>query len=221
MVQGATHLTAGARLKLAPVFRDLDSSVRAKIGDQGNFRTLKPSEVLWRFGSRAYELAFVWEGELQVRRQKEGDARVLYRTVHINEVIGFSNAIGRSLCTADIAAGTSGARVLVVPGDSMRSLIAVHPEIAYHALAYLGDLVGRLSDQIERLHSDDLEARLLLRLRTLAEGRREVRVRHQDLADQVGARRESVSRILKSLEDRGIVVCHRGRIDVLARETHG
>jgi CRP/FNR family transcriptional regulator, cyclic AMP receptor protein len=203
------------RLALASVFRGIGDAAIEAIAKTAELRTLRRRQILWKQGSHAYELAFVWAGQLDVTRSFEG--RVTYRAVRINEVIGFSNAIGRAVCSVDVVAGEeSGTRVLIVPGDVLRSLIPIHPEIAYRALEYMGDLVGRLSDEIEMLHHGTLEGRLVRRITELAEGRREVRVTHLELAEQVAARRESVTRALALLEERGMIKCGRGRIEILS-----
>jgi CRP-like cAMP-binding protein len=199
------------RLKEAAVFRGLSDEALAAIAAQTVMRSLRAGQVLWKQGSHAYELAFVWEGELEVVRHVEG--RVAYRAVTMNQMIGFSNAIGRAVCTVDVVAGPP-TRLLITPGDVLRGLIPKFPEIAYRALSHMGDLLGRLSDEVEMLHNHSLEGRVVHRLRALAAGQTEVRITHQALADQVGARRESVTRTLIELEKRGMVTCHRGRIGV-------
>jgi len=204
--------SAAARLGQAAVFRGLGEAALEAIAKHATMRALRPRQVLWKQGSFAYELAFVWEGRLDVARNIEG--RVTYRAVKMNEVIGFSNAMGRAVCTVDVVAAES-TRVLLVPGDVLRGLVPRYPEIAFRALEYMGELVGRLSDEVEMLHHGSLEGRLVRRLRELAAGKREVKVTHLDLATQVGARRESVTRALAQLEERGVLRCRRGRIEVL------
>lgn len=204
--------SAAARLGQAAVFRGLGETALEAIAKHATLRSLRRGQVLWRQGSFAYELAFVWEGHLDVARSIEG--RITYRAVKMNEVIGFSNAMGRAVCTVDVVAGES-TRVLLVPGDVLRGLVPKHPEIAFRALEYMGELVGRLSDEVEMLHHGSLEGRLVRRLRDLAAGKREVRITHLELATQVGARRESVTRALAELEERALVRCGRGRIEII------
>jgi CRP-like cAMP-binding protein len=218
----ATHSVPKAdvarRLEQAEFFRGLGEAALLAIARDGHVKSLKAGQLLWKQGTYAYELAFVWEGQLEVVRRIEG--RVTYRSVPINGVIGYSNAIGRAVCTVDVLAGPA-SRVLLIPGDVLRTLIPKHPEIAYRALETLGALVGRLSDEVEMLHHRSLEGRVVRRLRELAEGRREVVITHQALAEQVAARRESVTRALKLLEERGMITCRRGRIEIGAlREAH-
>jgi len=206
------EVLAAQRLALAPVFARLEQEVLRKIARGAQYRRMKKGELLWRQGDMAPELAFVWEGELRVARRTS--ERVVYRTVPINQVIGFSNAIGGSRCSVDVAAA-SATRVMLVDGARLRSLIPEHPEIAFHALAYMGDLVAQLSDDVELLHHADLRTRILVRLGALAEGRREIAVTHQVLAQQIGARRETVTRLLADLERAGALKRRHGRIEIL------
>lgn len=201
-----------ARIRETTIFAGLDDKACAELAAISHFRTLRKGTVLWKQGSHAYELAFVWEGALGVVRQG-GDERVGYRIVSINETIGFSNAMGRIPCSVDVIAHEA-TRVLLFPGDTLRGLVPSHPEIAFGAIAYLGELVASLSDEIEHLHSDSLEDRVLARLRKHAKGRREVVITHAELASQVAARRETITRLLATLEARGLVTLARGRITV-------
>src|SRR5262245_60345089 len=99
------------RLAAAPFFHGLERAVLLSLARQSHMRALQSGQVLWRCGAEAPELAFVWEGELRaVRRQT---AHVLYRSVPINGVIGFSNAIGRVPCSVDVVASTATRVVLV------------------------------------------------------------------------------------------------------------
>jgi CRP-like cAMP-binding protein len=104
---------------------------------------------------------------------------------------------------------------LQLPGGEVRALLARHPDVALAILGHLGGLVGALSDEVEQQREQSIAERVALKLSQLGRGRREVRVTHQALADQVGASRENVSRALKALERRGLVRLRRGRIELL------
>ena len=199
------------RLGQTALFGGLDDAPLLAMARHATLRTLRRAQVLWKHGAHAYELALVWEGQLDVVRRAE---KVHFRTVKQNEIIGVSNAMGLTPCTVDVVAAEA-SRVLLVPGELLRSLVPRHPEIAFRALDYMGALLGRLSDEVELLHRSSLEDRVVHRLRKLAAGRLEVAVTHQELAEQVAARRESVSRVLSDLEGRGMVRCRRGRIEIL------
>ncbi len=157
-----------------------------------------------------------WDNDYQLVLDvvRRADKRVTFRTVKQNEIIGVSNAMGLTPCTVDVVAGAP-TRVVLVPGELLRSLVPRYPEIAFRSLDYMGALLGRLSDEVERLHHASLEDRVLDRLRSLSAGRAEIVVTHEELAQQVAARRESVSRVLSALARRRMIRAGRGRITVL------
>lgn len=199
------------RLGIAPLFQGLGDEPLLAIAKHAQLRSLRRGQILWRYRSHAYELAFVWDGHLQVRRAEESS--LTFRTVRQNEIIGVSNAMGLTPCTVDVVAGEA-TRVLLVPGELLRSLVPKYPEIAFRALDHMGELLGRLSDEVELLHRGSLEDRVVHRLRSLSAGRQEVKITHEELAEHVAARRESVSRVLSTLEKRGMLRCRRGRIEL-------
>jgi CRP-like cAMP-binding protein len=200
------------RLGIAPLFQGLGEEPLLAIAKHAVLRSLRRGQILWKYRAHAYELAFVWDGHLQVRRAEES---LTFRAVRQNEIIGVSNAMGLTPCTVDVVAGEA-TRVLLVPGELLRSLVPKYPEIAFRALDHMGELLGRLSDEVELLHRGTLEDRVVHRLRSLSAGRKEVKITHGELAEHVAARRESVSRVLASLEKRGVLRCRRGRIELTA-----
>jgi CRP/FNR family transcriptional regulator, cyclic AMP receptor protein len=107
---------------------------------------------------------------------------------------------------------TGRCRGKVTSDSSIRS----HPRVALEALAQLGETIVKLSDEIEELRFLDLDERLLRVLRRRSKGLREIQITHEELAQQVGATRENVSRALKRLERKGAIACRHGRIGILA-----
>jgi CRP/FNR family transcriptional regulator/CRP/FNR family cyclic AMP-dependent transcriptional regulator len=85
----------------------------------------------------------------------------------------------------------------------------------------LAAMVRRLSERAEDRQTMPLAGRMAKRLLALAEqhGQRpivggpvEIRLPQQDLADLVGATRESVNKLLRGWEEQGIVGLGRGRV---------
>jgi CRP-like cAMP-binding protein len=189
MGSGIAPADFARRLAQTRLFRGLDDAPLAAIARYARLRSLRSAQVLWKQGSHAYELAFVWEGQLDVVRRTA--KRVSFRAVKQNEIIGVSNAMGLTPCTVDVVAACA-SRVLLIPGELLRSLVPKHPEIAFRALDYMGVLLGRMSDELELLHHSSLEDRVVHRLRTLADGNVEIAITHEELAQNVGARRDRV-----------------------------
>jgi CRP/FNR family transcriptional regulator, cyclic AMP receptor protein len=203
------------RLRTVDVFRDVPAADLRMLVAQGTFRNLRREDVLWRQGKLALEVAVVWGGRLAVYRDL--DVPVSYRVLVAGQAIGYSNAIARTPCSVHVKA-LEDTRLLLLPGDAMRNLIAKHPFVAYPIIAALGALVARLSDEIEQLHGSRLESRIMARLRILSDGRQRVDITNAELGGHVGATRESVSRALKLLHEQGSIERGRGWIAVVAAD---
>ena len=174
---------------------------------------LKRGEVLWRRGERADAVAVIVRGRIDVVRDSAGGKRMLLRSLGPGESAGFS-ALSGLAHSADLVAGSSSA-ALVIPGRALRDAIGRDPAVALRALAQLGATIAQLTDEMEELRFLDLDERLLRLVRRRGGALRELHITHDELAQQVGATRENVSRALKRMERRGAIACRRGRIEVL------
>ncbi|MBN2358738.1 MAG: Crp/Fnr family transcriptional regulator, partial [Deltaproteobacteria bacterium] len=106
-------------------------------------------------------------------------------------------------------------RLLAIPARCFRELLQRRPEIAVRLAIELARRVRDLSDELEAMKFASIGERVLRRLVELARDRRELRLTHQALAEQVGASRENVSRVLGLLRERRLIELGRGRITIL------
>jgi len=174
---------------------------------------LTRGQVLWRRGERADAVAVIVRGRIDVVRDSANGKRMLLRSLGPGESAGFS-ALSALAHSADLVAGAS-STALVISGRALRDAIRRDPDIALRALAQLGETIVHLTDEMEELRFLDLDERLLRLIRRRARALRELHITHDELAQQVGATRENVSRALKRMERRGAIACRRGRIEVL------
>jgi CRP/FNR family cyclic AMP-dependent transcriptional regulator len=174
---------------------------------------LARGQVLWKRGERSDAVAVIARGRIDVVRDTAGGKRMLMRSLGPPESVGLSTLSGLAH-SADLVAGESSA-VLVIPGGALREAVRRDPDVALRALAQLGETIAKLSDEMEELRFLELDERLLRLLRRRAGSLRELRITHDELAQQAGATRENVSRALKRMERRGAIACRRGRIELL------
>lgn len=201
-------------LSRIPWIAHLGPSVGAALSACAEPRALARGVVLWSRGSRPDALVAVRRGRLDVFRTSTHGDRMLLRCYGPTELLGLST-IGGAPATADVVAAEP-SQLVVLPGQAVRAALEARPQAALSALAQLGDLVGRLTDEIEELRFADLDTRVLRVLARRGRGLVEVRLTHDELAQQVGATRENVSRALKRLESRCLLRRRRGRIELRA-----
>ncbi len=201
------------RLRRSALLAPLGEAALRQLVEASRRRELRRGETLWRLGERPDALAMVLRGRLEIVRETASGDRLLLRLLGPHELVGLST-LGGAPHSADLVAGEDSA-VLVIPGSALREVLRSSPELALRALAHLGGLLSQLTDELEELRFLDLDGRLLRVLQRRARSLRELRVTHEELAQQVGATRENVSRALKRLERRGALICPRGRLEIL------
>ena len=105
--------------------------------------------------------------------------------------------------------------VLSIPARAFQDLLRKRPEVAVQLARVLAARVRGLSDQLEAMKFSSIGERLRRALITRGAGRRELRVTHQLLAEECGASRENVSRVLGFLRDADVLKLGRGRVEIL------
>ncbi len=205
--------TLTAQLSRAPLLAALDAEALARLAAAARVRRYARGQLLWQQGQRQDQAAVVLLGRLDVCRVTADGERMLLRVLGPGEVVGLSVVAGEAH-SADLVAGDA-LQVALLPGAALRQLFASRPALALAAMARLGDLLRQLTDEMEDLRFADLQQRLRSCLARLGRGRREVRLTHAELAEQVGASRANVSRALKRLERGGLLRCRRGRVELL------
>jgi CRP/FNR family transcriptional regulator len=195
------------------LLRPLGDEAHLGLARQARLRRLRRGELLWGTGERPDALAVVLSGRLDVERATESGQRILLRSLGTGEVVGLCIIAGEAH-SADLRAGGP-VEVLTISGSVFRELLRERPELALRCIARLGGLVRNLTDELEELRSLDIRERVQRLLTRLADGRREIHYTHEELAAQVGATRENVSRALKALERDGSVICRRGRVEIV------
>ncbi len=177
-------------------------------------RVIARDEVLWTQGEFADAVAVIVRGRVDVVRATADGRRMLLRSLGPGDSAGLSS-LARMPHSAHLVAGAK-STVLLVPGDALRAAIRAHPDIVLGALAQMSETIAKLSDELEETRYLDLDERLRRVLARRAHGLREIQITHDELAQQVGATRENVSRALKRMQLARAIVCRRGRIEILS-----
>ena len=113
------------------------------------------------------------------------------------------------------------ATLVVVPRTSFRACLAAHPELALEFLRLGAQRIEHLSSLAQRLAFADVPSRITALLAALAQEQTgtlvgERPLTHQEIADLIGATRETVCRAMKELYGSGRIARDHGRLRVVA-----
>lgn len=199
-------------LEVSPVFGSLDAKERRRLVEDASLFSVPDGGTLWRQGEVPNEIDVVLEGQLEVVFQREGEAVRYTRTFRPGDVVGLSTVAGEPRRSSLVAVGA--VRYAAISGRVLHDLLMEDASRAIRIIASLGDLVGTLRDEQAALVHEPLEARVREALRAEGGDGRTLHITHGQLADHIGAERRRVTRVLRRLEEEGLLHLALGRIQV-------
>jgi len=175
------------------------------------------NEVLLRENAFIQEIPLVTEGSLKVRKtDKLGREIVLY---HITQgescILSIASCLNDKQSSAEaIVEGPS--KIILIPGSKVRSWMDEFKSWRKFVLKLYYSRLDQLLSLVDGITFKQVDIRLYEKLRELYErDGRKILITHQLLAHELGTAREVVSRLLKKLEQNGIICLERGVIKIL------
>ena len=206
-----------AALQRSFVFGVIDDEARRALARAGSSCTLAAGTELFRAGDPCEEIGVLLRGRVRLwRLTSEGHVLAL-RLCGPGEILGQMSALDGGVHSVGATVDEE-VELLRIPAAAFRAILRRQVDAAIRLAQALAQRVRELSDELEAMKFSSIGARLLRVLHGLAAGRRELHVTHQALAEQVGATRQNVSRVLGELRDQGVLRLGRGRIEILDHE---
>jgi len=198
------------------VFRLGEDEIQA-LAARGSVRSFPKNTIILSEGDDTDTLYVIVSGRIKVFLSDDAGKEVILRTQGPGDYFGEIALDGRPRSASVMTLEPS--RFLVIPRANVRDFIGSHPEFAVHMIEKLIDRVRALTENFKSLALLDVYgrvARLLLDLANEQDGRLvvEERLTHQDIADRVGASREMISKIFKSLTQGGYISVDKRRITI-------
>jgi CRP-like cAMP-binding protein len=206
-----------ALLKRAPLFAGLDEDVLEKLAKQARLRRLPRNQTVVVEGEPGDSMGLVAEGRLRVVvRSPQGDEAELDRIGPVRD-FGLVAMLDGGPRTASIET-VEPTVLLVLRRDDIYPLLQSEPRLLEAVFGSLCRLIRRADDAFADRLFLTLKARLAKALLEL-EGDGDApaqRFTQADLANRVGATRQSVNQVLREFERRGFIK-HAGRTIAILR----
>jgi CRP/FNR family cyclic AMP-dependent transcriptional regulator len=195
--------------------------------DVSRLSTLRRSASLFSQGDRADAIFYIEEGLVKLTRTNSSGGRLILSVYGPGDLMGEESLSGGESQYHAEAEALSPSTVYKVPWVAIRRVIAVHPELSAALLRHLVDINLFFAHKVELLCLHDVETRILFYLEQLSKlvkpGEDELSyslpITQLELADLVGATRETVSTSLNQLERRGLVKLSRRLLTVYPRDS--
>ncbi len=196
-------------IRRVPLFSLLTNDQAQGIADAVVKRRYRRSEIIVEFGKKSNALFILLTGRARVLTADSRGREVILAVLQPGDYVGEMSLIDNEPHSATVRAEVQTDMLILGRAEFARCL----PENSSLSYAIMRGLVNRLRSAARQIESQALlvvsgrVARTLLEMAEQDGDQRIIRnkVSRQDLAKIVGASREMVSRVMKDLEERGMV----------------
>ncbi len=196
-----------------PVFRALDPVRLARLLEQAELRCVPAGTILFDARQPCRGFPLLLEGSVRVTQTNASGREILLYRLEPGQgcilsggcLLGHSSYLARAVAEQDVT-------LLSLPPALFHELLLDHEPFRRFVFDMYNTRLAEVIELVDEVAFRRLDARLAELLASRAPS---FEATHQGLADELGSVRESVSRLLRSFENRGWVRLERERIHVL------
>ena len=208
-------------LRKVPLFSDLSEGDLASFAEVTREREYPKNSVILFEDDPGDSLYIVSTGQVKVVLIGEDGREVILSVLGDGDFFGEMALIDDEPRSAHVIA-MKDSQLLVLRRDDFQAQVAMHPQIALKLLRVLVQRLRRADEKIGGLVLLDVNgrvARLLLDLADESGGPKITRrLTHHTIAQMIGSSRETVSRAMRELVDRGLIETTRREIAIKDRD---
>lgn len=196
-------------------YRDAPPDLRSRMRAVARDVRLAAGDLLFREGEPAGHFAVVGSGRLRVfRTGATGRQITLYHVRrHESSLVGMLSVLlgGPSVASAQAEVES---QILIMPGGALREWTSGSEAVRRFVFETTTRALIDVTALIEDVAFRTIEGRLAALIVQHVDASNEIRMRHEDIAAEIGTAREVISRLLEGFERSGTIVLARGRIRV-------
>lgn len=183
----------------------------------GNVRSFKEGTTIMDIGQMLTHMPLVIAGSVKIMKEdKEGNELLLYYLE-----LGDTCAVTLSCCTkptksAIKAVTESDAELLFIPVEKMEEWMIRYKSWRSFVLDSYNIRMNEMLDAIDNLAFNNMEERLYkyLRDKVMVTKESKLHTTHFEIANDLHSSRVVISRLMKKLENEGLVIQHRNYVEV-------
>lgn len=193
-----------------PFFREIDPELFERIVPYIHLKTFRKGDLIFLEGDQGDEIYFIGSGSVSIYTFDKSK-KVILALLREGEYFGEMALMKPGLVRSATAECLTQTRLYVLRRHDFQHLIEHDRNIAFHLLDYTMERLRRANQQIYDLTFLNVKNRIIKRLLGMAENNGNpadqnesvipFKITHQQLADMVGAVRETVSKVLQELQD--------------------
>lgn len=192
--------------------------LKEEVATYGSLKKFPAGSVIQQEDSYIKSIPLVLNGSLKVMRTDKDDHEILlyYITPGESCIMSFLGGIHNETSKVK-AVVEEDAEILFIPVEKASEWVKKFPEWSDYIFRLYHKRFEELLTAVNAIAFQKLDMRLLQLLKQKAElyQSRDIKITHQQLADELGTAREAVSRVMKQMENERLVVLGRNKITLL------
>ncbi len=200
--------------KSYPLFED---KLVDEIEVQGEFKTFPANEVLMRKGQYIRSTMLVLNGLIKIYREDDDGNEFLMYYLKPGEACALSLVCAAKHEASPIMAKTvTETDVMMVPVDTMSEWMSKFKSWYQFVIETYRTRFDELLTTLDNVAFRSMDERLEFYLKRAKEAQQAImlNISHQEIANELNTSREVVSRLLKKMEQKGMVNLHRNAIEL-------
>lgn len=193
-------------------------ALKEKLKELGTVKSFEEGDVIVREHSHIRSIPIVLSGTIKVFRTDEEGREILLYYIESGESCIMSFLGGLHQETSKIKAiANEPSQILFIPVDKIPLLIKEFPDWLDYIFRLYHKRFEELLEVVNAIAFTKVDERLLqlLQRKTTVANSRTIATTHEQLATELGTAREVVSRLLKQMEEKGMVKLSRNKIVLL------
>ncbi len=201
------------------LFKDLDADAMAQVAEMTEVTTSPAGQTVFGPENTGEVLFFLKQGRIQIYKLNSDGKKLVLHDLKPGSFFGEMFTLGQGMAD-NYAESTEDSVICAMSRSDVYALLEARPNVALRVIDHLAERVRRSEAQLETLAHERLDARLALVLLRECDPTDHVvsGLSQQDLAERVGATRESVTRLLNQMARDDIVKIGRRKITLLDPE---
>ena len=203
---------------LKAAFPNFEAGLVEGIETHAVHKHLKAGEIIIRTGQYIQSTLLVLSGKIKIfREDQEGNEFLMYYLLP-GQACAVSMICATKMETSQIMAKVlEDAEVLMIPLQQMESWMANYKSWYEFVINTYRNRFDELLTVLDQVAFRGMVERLEFYLKRQAEnlGQKNINISHQEVANELNSSREVISRLLKKMEQRGLVKLHRNHIELL------
>ncbi len=179
-------------------------------------KSYPPKKTIIHEGDNPQSLYYIIKGSVTVQTENDEGAEIILAYLNDGDFFGEAGLFKENLERSAMVISRAPSEIAEISYEKFRKLVAEDPEILFMLSGQIFDRLIKTSQKVRDLIFLDVSGRIARTLLELSKqpdamthpDGMQIKITRQDIAKIVGCSREMAGRVLKELEDEGLISAH-------------